>query len=75
MSEMRSFARFSACAASVWLANGLSTAVLAQNTSVPVPEVSQVSNNDMADTVNDPRIAAAQKSHMGTWKWVVPPVK
>ena len=29
----------------------------------------------MADTVQDPRIAAAQKSGKGIWKWVVPPVK
>lgn len=35
----------------------------------------QASNKDMEDTVHDPRIAAARKSGVGTWKWVVPPVK
>jgi hypothetical protein len=75
MGKMRGFASFAFCAAAAWLANGLGTAVLAQSTSVPSPEVTQVSNDDMADTVNDPRIAAAQKSGMGRWKWVVPPVK
>ena len=49
--------------------------MLAQSSGVPAPEINQVSNSDMADTVNDPRITAAQKSGMGIWKWVVPPVK
>jgi hypothetical protein len=32
-------------------------------------------NDEMNATVRDPRIAAAQKSGMGIWKWVVPPMK
>jgi hypothetical protein len=75
MRKTRSLAQVSLCAAGAWLANGLSTAGFAQSSGVPAPEINQVSNSDMADTVNDPRIAAAQNSHMGTWKWVVPPVK
>lgn len=75
MPKMRGFAYFSLYVASAWLAGGLSTGVWAQSSPLPAPEVNQVSDNDMADTVNDPRIAAAHKSGMGTWKWVVPPVK
>ena len=62
MRKVRSLARVSLCVASVWLANGLSSIVLAQSNGAPSPEINQVSNSDMADTVNDPRIAAAQKS-------------
>ncbi len=75
MKTMRGFARLPLCAAGAWLASGLSTGVLAQSTTLPAPETTQVSNSDMADTVNDPRIAAARKLGMGTWKWAVPPVK
>ncbi len=76
MIKMQGFAGFSLCAAGAWLASGLTTGVSAQSaTPLPAPETSQVSDNDMADTVKDPRIAAAHKSGMGTWKWVVPPVK
>jgi hypothetical protein len=32
-------------------------------------------NDEMSATVHDPRIAAAHKSGMGIWKWVVPPIK
>ncbi|HEY0145736.1 MAG TPA: hypothetical protein VGB93_06230 [Methylovirgula sp.] len=74
MTKLRGFGQLSLRAASAWLASGLSTAVLAQS-SLPAPETTQVSNGDMADTVNDPRIEAARKSGMGTWKWAVPPVK
>ena len=35
----------------------------------------QARNDDMVDTVQDPRIAKARKSGTGIWKWVVPPVK
>jgi hypothetical protein len=74
MTKMRGFAQLLLCLASAWFVSGLATTVLAQS-SLPAPETTQISNSDMADTVNDPRIAAAQKSGMGTWKWVVPPVK
>jgi len=52
-------------------------AALAQSADPLAPDAKtqQALNNDMADTVQDPRIAAAQKSGMGIWKWVVPPVK
>ncbi len=75
MTKIRGFAQFSLWVAGAWLASGLSSAVLAQSSNVPAPEINQVSSSDMADTVNDPRIATAQKAGMGTWKWVVPPVK
>jgi hypothetical protein len=75
MRKMRGFAHFSLYAASAWLASGFATSVWAQSTPLPAPETNQVSNNDMADTVNDPRIAASQKSGEGRWKWVVPPIK
>jgi hypothetical protein len=74
MRKMRGSAALLLCA-SAWLAMGLGTGVLAQSGALPAPETTQVSNSDMADTVNDPRIAAAQNAGMGTWKWVVPPVK
>jgi hypothetical protein len=32
-------------------------------------------SDEMNATVHDPRIAAAQESGMGIWKWVVPPIK
>jgi hypothetical protein len=35
----------------------------------------RASQKDMADTVRDPRLEAARKLGVGTWKWVVPPVK
>ena len=35
----------------------------------------RASQKDMADTVHDPRLEAARKAGVGTWKWVVPPVK
>ena len=41
----------------------------------PDAKTLQALNDDMADTIQDPRIANAQKSGMGIWKWVVPPVK
>ncbi len=75
MAKIRGVTQFSLYAAFAWLVSGLSTAVLAQGSNLPAPETSQISNSDMTDTVNDPRIATAQKSGMGTWKWVVPPVK
>jgi hypothetical protein len=63
------------------------TAGLAQGASLPArptqtasadqapSDPDQASNKDMADTVHDPRLTAAQKAGAGTWKWVVPPVK
>lgn len=55
----------------------LSAPALAQSAGSPasVPQTRQTFNADMADTVHDPRIAAARKSGMGIWKWVVPPVQ
>jgi hypothetical protein len=55
----------------------LGGAALAQSAGSPTPDAKtqQAFNADMADTVQDPRIAAAQKSGKGIWKWVVPPVK
>ncbi|MGP8233590.1 MAG: hypothetical protein ACLQL2_13165 [Methylovirgula sp.] len=43
--------------------------------SEPNAQTLQALDNGMADTVQDPRIIAAQKSGLGIWKWVVPPVK
>ncbi len=52
-------------------------AALAQSADPTPPgaKTQQTFDSDMADTVQDPRIAAAQKSGKGVWKWVVPPVK
>jgi hypothetical protein len=36
---------------------------------------SSVTSDEMTATVHDLRIAAAQKSGRGVWKWVVPPIK
>jgi hypothetical protein len=41
----------------------------------PDAKTMEALDNDMADSVQDPRIGAAHKSGMGIWKWVVPPVK
>jgi hypothetical protein len=63
------------------------TAALAQSVGLPAramqtaradqapSDPDQASKKDMADTVHDPRLTAAQKAGAGTWKWVVPPVK
>lgn len=54
----------------------LDGAALAQSAdSPPGAKAQQAFDSDMADTVQDPRIAAARKSGKGIWKWVVPPVK
>ncbi len=55
----------------------LSAAALAQSAGSLAPDAKtqQALDNDMADTVQDPRLTAAQKTGMGIWKWAVPPVK
>ncbi|MDR3409301.1 MAG: hypothetical protein P4L68_12450 [Methylovirgula sp.] len=57
--------------------SSLSVAALAQSAGSLAPDAKtqHALDNDMADTVQDPRITAAQKSGTGTWKWAVPPVK
>ena len=62
------------CAILVCTSSG---AGLAQSADPLAPDAKtlQALNDDMADTIQDPRIAKSLKSGMGIWKWVVPPVK